>query len=49
MKKIAKSIRSHRELILNYLRAKKQFSSGIEICYNAPRESGWRVAAGWTP
>src|SRR5437016_9500342 len=29
MKKIAKTLRSHRELILNYFRAKKQFSSGV--------------------
>jgi transposase len=29
MKKIARSLRSHRALILNYFRAKKQFSSGI--------------------
>jgi transposase len=29
MKKIARSLRSHRTLILNYFHAKKQFSSGI--------------------
>lgn len=29
MKKFAKTLRSHRELILNYFRAKKQFSSGV--------------------
>lgn len=29
MKKIAKMLRRHRELILNYFRAKKQFSSGV--------------------
>ena len=29
MKKIARMLRSHRALILNYFRAKKQFSSGI--------------------
>lgn len=29
MKKVAKTLRSHRELILNYFRAKKQFSSGV--------------------
>ena len=29
MKKIARSLRSHRPLILNYFHAKKQFSSGI--------------------
>ena len=29
MKKIAKTLRAHRELLLNYFRAKKQFSSGV--------------------
>ena len=29
MKKVAKTLRCHRELILNYFRAKKQFSSGV--------------------
>ena len=29
MKKIAKTLRGHRELVLNYFRAKKQFSSGV--------------------
>ena len=29
MKKVAKTLRSHRELILNYFRAKKQLSSGV--------------------
>lgn len=29
MKKIANTLRRHRELILNYFRAKKQFSSGV--------------------
>jgi transposase len=29
MKKVAKTLRRHRELILNYFRAKKAFSSGI--------------------
>ena len=29
MKKVAKMLRSHRELILNYFRAKKKFNSGI--------------------
>ena len=29
MKKVAKTLRRHRELILNYFRAKKQFSSGV--------------------
>jgi transposase len=29
MKKVAGTLRAHRELILNYFGAKKQFSSGI--------------------
>ena len=29
MKKVAKTLIGHRELILNYFRAKKQFSSGV--------------------
>ena len=29
MKRIAKTLRAHRELILNYFKAKKQFSSGV--------------------
>ena len=29
MKKVAKTLRNHHELILNYFRAKKQFSSGV--------------------
>jgi transposase len=29
MKKVAKTLRKHRELILNYFRAKKQLSSGV--------------------
>ena len=29
MKKVARTLRSHRALILNYFRARKQFSSGV--------------------
>ena len=29
MKKVARTLRAHRELILNYFRARKQFSSGV--------------------
>ena len=29
MKKIARTLRAHRELILNYFRARKEFSSGV--------------------
>jgi transposase len=34
MKKIARTLRSHRKLILNYFRAKKAFSSGIVEGFN---------------
>jgi len=34
LKKFARSIRKHKELILNYFRAKKQFSSGIVEGFN---------------
>ncbi|MCP3933360.1 MAG: transposase, partial [Bacteroidetes bacterium] len=34
LKKLAKMIRSHQELILNYFRAKKGFSSGIVEGFN---------------
>src|ERR1017187_4186254 len=29
LKKVARTLRSHRELILNYFRARKEFSSGV--------------------
>lgn len=29
MKKFGRTVRAHRELILNYFRARKQFSSGV--------------------
>ena len=29
MKKIARTLRAHRPLLLNYFKAKKQFSSGV--------------------
>ena len=29
MKKIARTLRTHRELLLNYFKARKQFSSGV--------------------
>ena len=29
MKKFARTLRAHRELILNYFRARKEFSSGV--------------------
>jgi transposase len=35
MKKIARSLRQHRELILNYFRAQKLISSGVVECFIA--------------
>jgi transposase len=29
MKKIARTLRTHRELLLNYFKARKEFSSGV--------------------
>ena len=29
MKKVARTLRAHRELILNYFRVRKEFSSGV--------------------
>jgi transposase len=29
IKRFARTVRAHRELLLNYFRAKKQFSSGV--------------------
>ena len=29
MKKVARTLRAHRDLILNYFRARKDFSSGV--------------------
>ena len=37
MKKIARSLRQHRELILNYFRAQKLLSSGVVDCLNKPK------------
>ena len=34
MKKAAWSLRARRELILNYFRARKEFSSGVVECLN---------------
>jgi transposase len=34
MKKIAKMLRQHRSLLLNWFKAKKQFSSGIVAGFN---------------
>jgi len=34
MKKFARTVRAHRELLLNYFRARKQFSSGVIVGLN---------------
>ena len=47
MKKIAKTLRSHRELILNYFRAKKQFSSGVVEGLNNKAKLTMRKAYGF--
>jgi transposase len=47
MKKIASTLRSHRELILNYFRAKKQFSSGVVEGLNNKAKLTMRKAYGF--
>jgi transposase len=47
MKKFAKSVRAHRELILNYFRARKQFSSGIVEGLNNKAKVTMRKAYGF--
>jgi len=47
MKKFAKTVRSHRELILNYFRARKQFSSGIVEGLNNKAKVTMRKAYGF--
>jgi transposase len=54
MKKIARSLRQHRELILNYFRAQKLISSGVVEGLNnkakvTMRKSYVRVAVGIPP
>jgi hypothetical protein len=39
MKKIAKTLRGHRQLILNYFHAKEQFSSGVASRREAPHST----------
>jgi hypothetical protein len=46
MKKVATTLRTHRELILNYFRAKKQFSSGIVEGLNNKAKLTMRKAYG---
>ncbi len=47
IKKVARSIRSHRELILNWFRAKKEFSSGIVEGLNYKIKLTFRKAYGF--
>ena len=47
MKKVAKTLLAHRELILNYFRAKKQFSSGVVEGLNNKAKLTMRKAYGF--
>jgi transposase len=47
MKKVAKTLLGHRELILNYFRAKKQFSSGVIDGLNNKAKLTMRKAYGF--
>ena len=47
MKKVAKMLRRHRPLLLNWFRAKKQFSSGIVEGFNTKAKLTTRKAYGF--
>ena len=47
IKKVARSLRQHRELILNWFRAKKQYNSGIVEGLNANVKLRFRKAYGF--
>jgi transposase len=47
MKKIANTLRGHRQLILNYFHAKKQFSSGVVEGLNNKAKLTMRKAYGF--
>ena len=47
MKKIARTLRSHRALILNYFKAKKAFSSGVVEGLNNKAKVTMRKAYGF--
>jgi transposase len=47
MKKFARTIRAHRELLLNYFRARKQFSSGVIEGMNNKAKVSMRKAYGF--
>ena len=47
MKKVARMLRNHRELILNWFRAQKEFSSGVVEGFNAKAKLTTRKAYGF--
>ena len=47
MKKVARMLRSHRELLLNWFRAKKQISGGIVEGFNNKAKVTTRKAYGF--
>ena len=47
MKKVTKTLRNHRELILNYFRARKKFSSGVVEGLNNKAKLTMRKAYGF--
>ncbi len=47
MKKVAKMLRNHRELILNWFRAKKEFSSGVVEGLNNKAKVTTKMAYGF--
>jgi len=47
LKQVARSLRTHRELILNWFRAKKQFNNGIVEGLNANAKLAFRKAYGY--
>jgi transposase len=47
MKKIARTLRSHRDLILNYFKARKEFSSGVVEGLNNKAKVAMRKAYGY--
>lgn len=47
VKKFARTVRSHRDLLLNYFKAKKQFSSGVIEGLNNKAKVTMRKAYGY--
>jgi transposase len=47
LKKFARTVRNHRELLLNYFRARKEFSSGIVEGLNNKAKVTMRKAYGY--